>query len=121
MREAWVRLIRSREWPKASSRSIGGAPGPSGGGPAITDACHCVSDVLSTAAIRPSRLSKRRNSVPLPTPASDATVSIVTQSTPRVSTRRSAAARMASRLRAASARSGAGSSASGSSRFTRSA
>ncbi len=103
----------SRECPKASSRSIGGAPGPRGGGPLITEACHWVSEVLSTAAMSPSRLSKRRNSVPLPTPASEATVSIVTQSTPRVSTSRSAAARMLSRLRAASARSGGGPSAIG--------
>ena len=115
-----VTLVRIRECPKASSRSIGGAPGPSGGGPEITLACQVASDSLSTAAIRPSRLPKRRNNVPLPTPAADATVSIVTQSTPRVRTSSSAAARIASRLRAASARSGAGSSAIGSRFVTRS-
>ena len=71
----------------------------------MTSPCHSVSDRLSSAAISPSRLSNRRNTVPLPTPASAATESMVTASTPWSSTSRAAAASSASRLRAASLRS----------------
>ena len=79
---AWARLSSIREWPKARSRSSGAAPGPRGGGPSMTSRCHSVSERLSRAAIRPSRLSNRRKTVPLPTPASAATESMVTASTP---------------------------------------
>ena len=48
----------------------------------MTSRCHSVSERLSSAAIRPSRLSNRRKTVPLPTPASAATESMVTASTP---------------------------------------
>ncbi len=101
-------------WPNAVSRAIGSAPGPSGGGPKITEPWNAVSLRLSTAAIRPSRLSKRRNTVPLPTPARAATASMVTALTPLRAISSSAAARSASRLRAASARSGGSSSSNGS-------
>ena len=114
MSAAWVRLSAQPGVPEGQQPLHRRCPGPerrrAGRSPRPATA---VSEVLSTAAISPSRLSKRRNSVPLPTPASRGTASMVTQSTPRVSTSRSAAARMVSRLRAASARSGGGASASG--------
>ena len=59
-------------------------PGPAAAGPDITAACHSVSEWLSSAPISPSRDSKRRNTVPLPTPAACATASIVTASTPQL-------------------------------------
>ena len=80
----------------------------------MTSRCHSVSERLSSAAISPSRLSNRRKTVPLPTPASAATESMVTASTPCSSTSRAAAASSASRLRAASLRSRGGWSSSGS-------
>ena len=92
---------------------MGGAPGPSGGGPEITDACHSVSEKLSSAAISPSREPNRRNTVPLPTPARAARASMVTPSMPQCSISASAATSSASRLRAASRRSGVGSPSSG--------
>ena len=46
----------------------------------MTEACHAVSEAFSSAPIRPSRESNRRNTVPLPTPALAATASIVTAS-----------------------------------------
>ena len=97
---------------------IKAATGPSGGGPDRMLACHAVSERSRTAAISPSRLVNRRKRVPLPTPASRATASIETRSTPSSSTSRDAAARIVSRLRAASARSGGGASARGSSMGT---
>ena len=45
----------------------------------MTSRCHSVSERLSSAAISPSRLSNRRKTVPLPTPASAATESMVTR------------------------------------------
>src|SRR5690349_10802711 len=113
MRSASSRLSSSRERPKASSRSIGGAPGPSGGGPEMTEACHSASEKLSSAPISPSREPNRRKTVPLPTPARAATASMVRPSMPQLSMRASAATSSASRLRAASRRSGAGSPSSG--------
>ena len=115
------RLTSIRERPKACSRSMAGAPGPSGGGPSITSRWNSVSDRFSSAAISPSRLSNLRNTVPLPTPASAATLSMVTASTPQCSTSRAAAASSASRLRAASLRSRGGWSSRGSRSNTRSA
>ena len=84
-------------------------------------AWNAVSLRLRTAPIRPSRLSKRRNTVPLPTPARAATASIVTASTPHWSISSSAATSKASRLRAASLRSGGWSPSSGSGIGTRAA
>ena len=80
------RLTSIRLCPKACSRSIGGSPwSRAAAGPSMTNRWNSVSDRLSSAAIRPSRLSKRRNTVPLPTPASVATLSMVTASTPQCS------------------------------------
>ena len=78
------------------------------GGPEITAAWNAVSLRLRTAAISPSRLSKRRNTVPLPTPARAATASVVTASTPQLVDQRLGGREQASRLRAASLRSGGG-------------
>ena len=97
-----------------SIRSMAGAPGPRAGGPEMTAAWNAVSLRLRTAAIRPSRLSNRRKTVPFPTPARAAIASVVTASTPYSSISDCAAARSASRLRAASLRSGGGSPRSGS-------
>ena len=72
----------------------------------MTRRCHSVSERLSRAAISPARLSNRRKTVPLPTPAFWATASIVTESTPQCSTSPCAALSRTSRLRAASRRSG---------------
>ena len=75
-----------RDSPNASSRSIGGAPGPSGGGPPITAACHSVSEWLSSAPIRPSRRVEPPEDGALADPGAAATASMVTASTPTSST-----------------------------------
>src|SRR2546427_2754824 len=95
-------------------RSYGPAPGPSGAGPRMKLSWKARSRSSSNARNSPLRSPKRRNSVPLPTPAEHATSSIVTPSTPRSETSRWAAHRIASRLRAASARSVRSSSSCGS-------
>ena len=95
-----------RRCPKAIRRSSGGAPGPSGGSPRIIASCSSISCSEMTARARLARSPKRRKSVPLPTPASAATASIVTFAGPQRANSSSAAASTLRRFSAASARSG---------------
>src|SRR5205814_1984606 len=54
---------------KASSRSRSVAPGPSGGGPAVTASSSAWARSTMRAYISPVRLPNRWKTVPLPTPA----------------------------------------------------
>ena len=78
-----VQELRRRRGRTRSGARSGGAPGPSGGAPRIISSCSCDSCSETTARARPARSPKRRNSVPLPTPASAATASIVTHAGPQ--------------------------------------
>ena len=98
-----TRGTRGRTRPGARS---GGAPGPSGGAPRIISSCSSDSCSEITARARPARSPKRRNSVPLPTPASAATASIVTLAGPRARTAPPPPRAPCGGSRAASARSG---------------
>src|SRR5579859_4258557 len=63
-------------------RSSGGAPGPSGGGPARTCSWKSRSSSSSSAWKIPAREPNRRNTVPLPRPARSASPSMVSWPTP---------------------------------------
>lgn len=89
----------TRALPNAVSRSVAGAPGPSGGGPEVYASWNSASASPRRASRRPSRSPDRRNSVPFPTPAASATACIVTCSAPRSATSRAAAVSSRARLR----------------------
>ena len=70
---------------------MAGAPGPSGAAPRIMPSWSPDSCSLMIARARFARSPKRRKTVPLPTPASAATASIVTHDGPSRSNSRAAA------------------------------
>ena len=73
-----ARGTRRRRRRRRSGARAAARPGPSGGSPRISASCSSVSCSEMTARARLARSPKRRNSVPLPTPASAATASIDT-------------------------------------------
>src|ERR1700722_13383976 len=89
-------------------RSSGGAPGPSGGGPARTCSWKSRSSSSSSAWKIPAREPNRRNTVPLPRPARSASPSMVSSAAPCPAIISRAVTSRSRRLRAASARSGRG-------------
>ena len=103
-----VRLSRSREWPKASSRSIGGAPGPERRGTADDRGLPRGLRAVEDGRHQPLAAGEPAEERALADPGLGRDGVHRDAVDAERSTRRGAAASIASRLRAASARSGGG-------------